>query len=88
MLNAAAEGRDPADYQLPAAVSDESCTALTNADVAASVVGNYGIARQNAEQLNALEADIAARVAAANAGGPDPAVGALTYKSTGTLPAQ
>lgn len=71
LLNAAAEGRDPADYQLPPGVTDDTCTAVTNAALAASVAENYGIARLNAEQLNGLEADVKARIDAANSAGAD-----------------
>lgn len=67
VLNAAAEGRSPADYRLPPGVTDDACTSLTNAAVAASVAVNYGIGRLNAGQLDDLIADVKTRIDAANA---------------------
>lgn len=68
VLDAAATGRDPSDLELPAGQSDDACTTLTASDLARGVIENYGVAQQNAEQLDALIADIRGRVAAGNAG--------------------
>lgn len=62
VLDAAALGIDPDDLALPAGKSDDACAPITNADLAAAVADNYASALSNAEQLNALEADIRARV--------------------------
>lgn len=66
VLDAAVTGRDPADLKLPAGKSDDACAPVAASDLARSVAGNYGTARQNAEQLDALIADITARVNLAN----------------------
>lgn len=63
VLDAAALGLDPADLQPPAGQSDDACAPVTTSDLARSVAGNYGVARQNAEQLNGLEADVNVRSA-------------------------
>ncbi len=42
------------------------CSAVKASDLARSVAGNYGTARQNAEQLNQLIADIRERLRIAN----------------------
>lgn len=65
LLDAAALGVDPSTLDLPSDVTDDTCTTLKASDLAASVAGNYGVAAANAEQLDALEADIKARVAVA-----------------------
>lgn len=67
LLDGAAIGVDPAQLPDPAAQPDDACSTVTTADLAAGVIANYGAARANAEQLNALEDDIRQRVAAANA---------------------
>lgn len=61
--DAAALGVDPGTLQLPAGKSDDDCTSLKASDLAAGIVSNYGVAHQNAEQLNALIADVKARAA-------------------------
>lgn len=61
--DAAALGVDPGTLPLPAGKLDSDCTALKASDLAAGIVSNYGVARQNAEQLNALIADEKARAA-------------------------
>ena len=57
-------GIDPADLPPSAGQSDAACSAVSPSDFMAAVAGNYSAARQNAEQLNALEADIASRIEA------------------------
>lgn len=52
---------DPASLPLPAGLTDGSCSPFTDAQFMAGVIANYGVADANAEQLDALEADIAAR---------------------------
>lgn len=69
VLDAAVLGVDPAQLRLPAGATDDTCSPVKASDLARSVAGNYGTAAQNAEQLNALEADIAARLKLANSGG-------------------
>lgn len=63
VLDASALGLDPADLVPPPGQSDDACAPVATSDLARSVAGNYGTARQNAEQLNALEADVKARQA-------------------------
>lgn len=58
VLDAAALGVDPADLPLPAGQSDDACAPVTASALAGSVATNYGTARQNAEQLNRLEATV------------------------------
>jgi hypothetical protein len=48
----------PADLALPTGQSDDACTGIKASDLAASIAANYGIAKQNAEQLDALEAEV------------------------------
>jgi hypothetical protein len=55
VLVAAARGVDPATLALPAGELNESCTGLPISAVAATLGEVYGVAEQNAEQLNALE---------------------------------
>lgn len=64
LLDAAATGRDPAALSLAPGQSDRTCAPLDAARLAAGIVENYGAARANAEQLNALEAWLAAEQAA------------------------
>lgn len=66
VLDAAAQGRDPAELQLPAGKSDDACSPVKASDLARNVAENYGISRQNSEQLDALILDIRQRVAIAN----------------------
>lgn len=54
VLDAAATGRDPESLQLPAGQSDDACAPVDAPTLARSVVANYGVARQNAEQLDGL----------------------------------
>jgi hypothetical protein len=65
VLDAAATGRDPAELPLGAGESDESCASVAASSLARNVAENYGAARANAEQLNALEAWVAEQAAAA-----------------------
>lgn len=65
--DAAAIGVDPGALVPPAGQSDDACSPIEPSDFAAAVAGNYAVARANAEQLNALAADVAQRVALANA---------------------
>jgi hypothetical protein len=55
--DAAALGVDPAS--LPATVGpDDACSGVAPSDFASTIARNYAAARANAEQLNALEADV------------------------------
>ncbi len=54
VLVAASRGVSADSLPLPAGKSDGSCTALEWSDLAAALVADYGIARGNAEQLDAL----------------------------------
>lgn len=57
----------PADTLVPpAGQSDDACSPVKPSDFMAAITGNYAVAWANAEQLNALEADITQRVAVAN----------------------
>lgn len=56
VLDAAALGVDPDTLALPAGKSDDACTGITNSALAERIATDFGIARANAEQLNALEA--------------------------------
>lgn len=56
VLDAASLGADPDTLSLAPGQSDDSCAPVTAARLAASVAANYAIARENAEQLNALQA--------------------------------
>lgn len=58
LLYAAERGLDPAGLGLPAGQSDDACTAYGLSDLAAAIASDFGIARENAEQLNALEAAV------------------------------
>jgi hypothetical protein len=62
--DAAAAGVDPSTLQPPASAADDACSDVAPDAFMATVVANYGLAAQNAEQLNALEADLRARAAA------------------------
>lgn len=66
VLDAAATGRNPADLQLPSGVTDDACAPITASALAAGIADNFGIARQNAAQLDTLIADTKAREAARN----------------------
>jgi hypothetical protein len=67
VLDAAALGVDPDTLSLAPGQSDGSCAPVKASDLAASVAGNYGAARANAEQLTALQNWIAAEAQAARA---------------------
>ncbi|MGH6829067.1 MAG: hypothetical protein ACREFW_09180 [Rhizomicrobium sp.] len=58
VLDAAATGADPASLGVAAGEPDDTCAPLSWRDLAASLADDYGIGRRNAEQLNALEANI------------------------------
>lgn len=68
VLDAAALGTDPADLELPAGQSDDACAPVKASDLAASVAENYGTARQNAQQLDALIEDTRSRIDRFNQG--------------------
>ena len=71
--DAAVAGVDPGDILPPAGSADAACSTVAPSDFMAGVVANYGVAAANAEQLNALEADVTARAnAVAAASGPAP----------------
>lgn len=59
--DAAILGADPGDLEPPAGQSDDACSTLSASDFMGLVANNYAAARANAEQLDALEADIVAR---------------------------
>lgn len=61
VLDAAALGKQPEDLPLPAGVTDDTCSPLRPSDLARGVAENLGIGRQNAAQLDALQADVKAR---------------------------
>lgn len=54
LLDAAILGVSADSLTLPAGKSDNTCTALSAADLAGALVKNLNLARANAEQLNAL----------------------------------
>jgi hypothetical protein len=56
LLDAASLGADPNSLSLPSGRSDAACAPVNAADLAANVAANYAVARENAEQLNALAA--------------------------------
>ena len=62
--DAAVLGVDPSTILPPAASPDDACSTVAASDFMADVAANYGIARANAEQLNALEDDIKSRSSA------------------------
>ena len=55
VLDGAASGRDPDTLALPTGKSDDACSPVKASDLAQSVADNYGAARQNSEQLTALQ---------------------------------
>lgn len=65
-LDAAGLGVDPAGVELPPGQSDDACAPLSAADYAAAIGDRFSDARANAEQLDALEADVKARIDAEN----------------------
>ena len=74
LLDAAAAGSDTAGAAIAAGQSDDACAPISWRAFADDLTGDYATGRANAEQLNALEADVASLVAAANAplGPPSP----------------
>jgi len=60
LLNAAATGTNLGDIPTPASQPDDACSAISWDQFAAAVADDYGIGRQNSEQLNALEASLRA----------------------------
>lgn len=64
--DAAVLGVDPASLPTPAGEPDDACSDVSPRSFVTTVIANYEAAEQNAQQLNALEADLAAREAAAN----------------------
>jgi hypothetical protein len=60
--DAAALGVDPDTLALPAGTADDACAPVADADLADALSDNYAAARANAEQLEALEADVRKRV--------------------------
>lgn len=62
--DAAVAGVDPGDLVPPPGEPTDACSSVKTSDFMATIVDNYAAARENAEQLDALEADINARVAA------------------------
>lgn len=72
--DAAVGGISPDDLALPVGQSDDACSPVAPSVFVAAVADNYAAARANAEQLDALVADINDRravVAAADAPAPD-----------------
>lgn len=63
VLDAEIHGVAPDQLPLPAGSTDDTCSPLDWPDVASAIVANFGRARQNAEQLDALSAS-ARRLAA------------------------
>lgn len=55
VFDAAAGGADPDTLSLPAGQSDDACAPVKASDLARSVAENYGSARDNADQLTALQ---------------------------------
>lgn len=58
VLDAAVLQADPDALPLPAGATDDTCSPITAADLAQSVVSNYAAAQANAQQLNDLETSI------------------------------
>jgi hypothetical protein len=54
VLDAAVHGVIADSLALPAGKSDDACTGVDAAALARSIVDNYGAAKLNSEQLNAL----------------------------------
>lgn len=63
LLDAAVLHVEPAALALPAGQSDDSCSPVEPSALASSVAGNYGVADQNAEQLNALIGEVSRQAA-------------------------
>lgn len=60
VLDAEVLGRSPDDLPLPAGTTDDTCAPIGFTALAQSIIANYAIARENAEQLNDLENTITA----------------------------
>ncbi len=58
VLDAAVLGVAPDKLPLPAGQSNDTCTTISAAALAEHVTANYGTARANAEQLNALSSSV------------------------------
>jgi uncharacterized protein GlcG (DUF336 family) len=73
VLDDAATGSDTANAATAAGQSDDACTGISWRAFASDLSDDYATGRANAEQLNALQADVTALVAAASAtpGGED-----------------
>ncbi len=67
VLDDAATGNDTANAPITAGQSDDACTGISWRAFAGDLADDYASGRANAEQLNALEADVTRLVAAANA---------------------
>jgi hypothetical protein len=65
-LDAAGLGLDPSDVGATAGQPDDACSALSPADAAAAIGDRFTDARANAEQLDALIADVRRRIDIAN----------------------
>ncbi len=61
VLDAEVLGVSADDLPLAAGQSDDACSPLSTAAVAERIVRNFGIARQNAEQLDGLIENVSAR---------------------------
>ena len=67
LLDAAALGRSPSDLDLPAGTTDDACSPLAPSALARGLLDNYAVAQQNAEQLDALIANVKERTDTHNA---------------------
>jgi len=67
VLDAATLGIDASGLSVPAGQSDGACAPVAASALAEAVADNYATARQNAEQLNALEAWVGSQANAARA---------------------
>ncbi len=65
VMRAAAAGIDPASLDLAPGQSDDFCSDIAPSEVAGWFTAYAGASKANAEQLNALEANILAKTAAA-----------------------
>ena len=67
LLDDAANGSDTAGAAIAAGQSDDACAPISWRAFAGELTDDYATGHANAEQLNALEANVTALVAAANA---------------------
>lgn len=67
VLDDAATGSDTADAAAAAGQSDDACAGISWRAFAGDLADDYASGRANAQQLNALEADVTQLAAAANA---------------------